>query len=285
MNNIQFVAFDVETASTKKPRFICQIGIAVVDNNNKIIESKSIYVKPPENIIDPKLSLVHGITSDKTISAKEFPEVWEDIKVLFQHKLVAHNINFDLSVLRENLEHHNITSSYSSLHECTFQIYNRRLDELCCGFGIEASKHHDAGFDAECCAQFYINHKKGVYPDIPSMDALPAKDRNGLFFGKETKLKGDILKKDLSNADPNNPFYDKKIVITGTFVRDRKELAEKLKRMGVDINTTISKETNIVLMGNKPGPAKVNKIKSLQDRGIPIRIIEESELESILSIY
>lgn len=39
-------------------------------------------------------------------------------------------------------------------------------------------------------------------------------------------LKGDILRKDLSQADPNNPFYDRKVVITGEFSLERKEIAK-----------------------------------------------------------
>lgn len=73
-------------------------------------------------------------------------------------------------------------------------------------------------------------------------------------------LSGDILKKDLSNADPKSPFYNKKVVITGVFPIERYELALILKiKMGADIDTSIGKNTKILLVGDDPGPMKVAK--------------------------
>jgi DNA polymerase-3 subunit epsilon len=287
MGNIQFISFDVETASIRKPRFICQIGFTVVNNNNEIVESKSFYIQPPNNEIDSKLSMIHGVTPDKTLEAKNFLETWDSIKDLFLHKIVAHNASFDLSVLLENLEYYNLDSSFIDHCECTYRIFNRRLDELCHGFGIDYTDHHHAGFDAECCAKFYINYLKGIEPDESLMDSMHPKERKSrkAIYGEEDRLKGDILQKDLSNADPSNPFYDKKIVITGSFCCDRKDLAKKLKEMGADINTSISKLTDIALVGDKPGSSKMSKIKSLQNDGFPIRIIEEDELDRILGKY
>lgn len=287
MKNIKFVAFDVETSAMKKPRFICQLGISIVNLDNEIVETKSFYIQPPNNEIAPQLTLVHGITSDNTKDAPDFKTVWNNIKHLFNNTIVAHNASFDCSVLVENLEYYGLDSPMLERCECTYQLYNRRLDELCCGFGIDYSNHHNAGFDAECCAKFYINYLLGKEPNeelIPIVER-ERKSTRRVAYNPENQLSGDILKQDLTNADPNNPFYDKKVVITGTFYYDRKDLAKKIKVMGADINTSISKLTDIVLVGEKPGPSKINKIKSLQSDGFNIRVIQEFELDKILDKY
>lgn len=285
MDSIKFVAFDLETASMKKPRFICQIGLSIVDNNDEIVESKSIYVQPPNNEIAPQLIRVHNITKDQTKDAPDFKTVWGEICYLFQNNIVAHNASFDMSVLLENLEYYNLDSSFIKHCACTYRLFKRRLDELCFGFGIDLVGHHNAGFDAKCCAIFYLNYLKGIEPNealIP--ESVVSKKRNR-SYNPENRLTGGVLIKDLTKADPNNPFYDKKIVITGTFFYDRKDLAIKLKDMGADINTSISRLTDIVLVGEKPGLSKIKKIKDLQNEGFNIRVVQEFELDKILDKY
>ena len=62
----------------------------------------------------------------------------------------------------------------------------------------------------------------------------------------------------------------------------RSEAAELVRALGADINTSISKKTQIVVIGDGAGPSKLRKIKELQDQGIDIRIIYEEEFLQIL---
>lgn len=281
MENIKFVAFDVETASMKKPRFICQLGISIVNQNNEIVETKSFYIQPPNNEIAPQLTKIHGITSEDTNNAPGFDAVWNEIKHFFNNDIVAHNSSFDCSVLLENLEYNNLDAPSLSDCKCTYQMFNKRLDELCDIFSIDYTQHHNAGFDAECCAKFYIAYLKGLRFDETKSNTKSTSTAD-IIFGNEHRLKGDILKKDLSNADPDNFFYDKKVVITGVFDISRKELAQILKSRGADIDTAISKNTNFVLVGEKAGASKMKLIEKLQNEGCGIRIIRELELNDIL---
>lgn len=286
MNNIKFVAFDVETAAIKNPRFICQLGLSIVDMDNEIIETKSYYIQPPNNEIAPQLTKIHGITPDQTKDAPDFKTAWNEIKHLFNKTIVAHNASFDCSVLTENLKYYDLDESGLNDCKCTYVLFDRKLEDLCKGFTIEYVNHHNAGFDAECCAKFYINYLKGIEPNETLMpETVTSKKRSRSPYNPEDRLKGDILKQDLTNADPDNPFYDKKIVITGTFFYDRNNLAKKIKDMGADINTSISKQTNIVLVGEKPGPSKIKQIKSLQEEGYDIRVIQDFELDKIFDKY
>ena len=93
------------------------------------------------------------------------------------------------------------------------------------------------------------------------------------------------MQKDLKNAfqSPENPFYDRKVVITGVFEIERKRLGQILKKMGADIDNAISKNTNFVLIGEDPGYSKLKKLEKLEHDGFKIRIIYEKDLQEIFS--
>ena len=284
MQNKDFVAVDFETATAS--RMACQIGLVVV-KDGKIVERVERFIQPPGNVYDEQTIAVHHITPDMTKDAPTFNHVWEDIKDYFiGTTLVAHNAQFDEDVLNRNLDYYGIMPMGIQRFLCTCNIYHRaRLDVLCEAFGISKEGHHNALFDAECCAQFYLNYLNGVQPDYtkvpidePKYNRLKQKYAGG---GHEI-LKGDVLKKDLSKANPDNPFYDRKVVVTGVFKQNRKELATILKNMGADINTSISKNTHFVLIGEEPGPAKIEKLDKLLHDGYAIRRIYQTDLDAIL---
>lgn len=94
----------------------------------------------------------------------------------------------------------------------------------------------------------------------------------------EDRLSGDILEQDLEHADPNSPFYDKKVVFTGVLESiSRSEAAEIVKAMGADINNSISSLTDYVIVGADAGPSKLKKIEDCNAKGANIRVIFESE--------
>lgn len=284
IKSLDFTAIDFETATIKN-RFPCQIGVVVV-RNGKVEKSFSKLIQPPSNNYDKKCISVHSITPDMTKDAPEFPEIWEEIKQYFENTIiVAHNATFDVSVLENILNHYNIEYPHIICHVCTCNLFNRlKLDKACSLFGIKLTNHHDGLCDANACAQLYLNWVNDVEP----IDLSPLYKQAEIKFSDNVKeshlpLRGDILEKDLSNANPENPFYDRKVVITGLFRQSRKELAQTLKNMGADINTSISKKTHFVLIGEDAGPSKLEKIDILLHDGFPIRKLYQDDLDAILS--
>lgn len=100
---------------------------------------------------------------------------------------------------------------------------------------------------------------------------------------KYKKFDTELLRKNLDVENKENPFYNKIIVITGDFDIKRDIIAAKLYELGADINSTISTKTNFVLIGEKAGPAKIDKIKKLIDSGVVIKLLYKSHLYSIMS--
>ena len=75
-------------------------------------------------------------------------------------------------------------------------------------------------------------------------------------------------------ADSDNMFFQKTVVITGTFQKyTRDELTAKLQSMGAKVTGSVSKKTDFVLCGENAG-SKLAKAKT-----IGVTVILEDELE------
>ena len=276
-----FIAVDFETATFSK--MACQIGVTIVENG--VIKGTAVdYIQPPQNKYEMGCIKVHHINPEQTINAPTFDVIWQNYKELFEkYPVVAHNAPFDESVLRTNLDYYGIPHNNIAKFICTYQIYSLSLDKLCWAFDLHDEQHHDAGFDSLRCAQFYKFFLQGIKPDLSRLaNYIPEEERHTKIV-QHKQLTGDVLRKDLTNADPDNPFYNKKVVITGIFDIERNELAQKLKSYGADLDTGITKRTNYVFVGRDAGPAKLVKLQSLIDDGYPIRQLCQDDVTRILN--
>ena len=281
MSTNSFIAVDFETATFSK--MACQIGVTIVENG--VIKGTTVdYIQPPDNRYEMGCIKVHHINPEQTVNAPTFDVIWQNYQELFEnYPIVAHNAPFDESVLRANLDYYCIPHNNIAKFICTYQIYSLSLDKLCWAFDLHDDQHHDAGFDSLRCAQFYKFYLEGIKPDLSRLaNYIPEEERRTKIV-QHDPLKGDVLRKDLTNADPNNPFYDKKVVITGAFDIDRTELAQKLKSFGADLDTGISKRTNYVFVGRDAGPVKLAKLQSLIAEGHSIHQLSQDDVTQILN--
>lgn len=287
MSKCNFVAIDFETADST--RFPCQMGIVVV-RNGEITERREFLIKPPGNKYSASCIRVHKITPYDTINCKEFPELWPEIKEYLRCELVvAHNISFDLDVLIKAIEYYDLAYVPILGTRCTCRLYNdRKLSDVASAVGIVCEKAHNALSDAEVCAKVFLAHLlDGVDPDSLIYPERVTKQKPVIpqFNDENRILSSEVKKQDLSIVEnKNNYFYDKKVVISGIFDRFpiREDLALLLKKYGADINTSISKKTNIFIVGYDCGPTKLSKVLELKDNGCDIVIIEHSQLYDIL---
>ena len=96
-----------------------------------------------------------------------FPTVWKEIKKYFAPDvlLIGHNVKYDVSVLKDNLEFYNIDyhGEINSLCTCDNaknlisknEIKNYKLDTLCDYFGITLDNHHNAFADVIACKDVF----------------------------------------------------------------------------------------------------------------------------------
>lgn len=56
----------------------------------------------------------------------------------------------------------------------------------------------------------------------------------------------------------SNPFFDKNVVVTGTFENyERQEILELLEALGAVTHSSVSRNTDYLIYGNLPGSKKV----------------------------
>ena len=273
---MNFVAIDVETAVGKRWS-ICQIGLAFVENG-EIIHTISKFVRPPMNEYSPMNIKVHGILPERTEKKPEFPQIWEELYPLIEgKKLVAHNASFDINCLQQTLDFYNLPIPNFEC-DCTFKLTGQPLDNICCAFNIDLTNHHDATTDAIACAKVYLNLLKGIKPDYSISNPRTTKESGFSMPEGHERLCGDVLKPDLENADSKNPFYAKKVVFTGVLNSiKRKDAADVVKKLGADIDTSITFRTDFVITGSAPGPSKMKKIQQFNSQGSNIQIVGEDE--------
>lgn len=274
MNTYDFIALDVETATSSKPRFVCQLGLAYVKNG--VIEKTASYlIQPPENHIDFRLSRIHNITSADTENKPTFIELWEQLSFdLINNQIVAHNASFDQSVIEENLEYYNLPADLKDF-KCTYRKFKLGLEDLCYGFKIDYVNHHDACFDAECCAKFYLNYLDEIEPDSLLIPKKKPKRKKHLY-PKLDKCTANM------DADCLNPFYNKRVVVTGVLYIDRNSLCKQLSNLGAYIRVSISGATDILIKGDKAGNSKMKQVDIQNKKGNSVEVIEENKLKELL---
>lgn len=269
-----FIAVDLENADSD--RLACSLGVAAV-KNKEIVFTKYWLIKPGENRYGNVQMMIHGITPKHTANEPEFPAFYKELEELFNNEiLVAHNCSSDRSILNKTCQYYGLNEFRPSQWICTHKTLNIGTLKVCCDMFNIPLDHHNALSDAIACAKLYLHYLNN--PGI-AKEKISKPSENIFEVLQKRKLKGEILEKpDLESVENKETFfYNKQIVITGATSIPRIELAKKLKNLGADIQSGISKHIDIVIIGDKPGPMKIQKIENLQQSGYNIVLMTEDQ--------
>lgn len=277
-----FTALDFETMTAERTS-ACAVGLVKVQDGVVVKKYYSLFKPIPDNRKQNN-SQVNGITPQMVENAQTFDKIWPVIGLMIgDDPIVCHNAPFDESILAALLSHYGLGAEYLQYARfiCTYELTGLPLEECCRLNNIPVGEHHDALDDALACARLMLS-LSGFTQASTFKGGLSAVEKM-----KEAKKYGKDTLKPLDEEKVENketPFFKARTVITGVFEAypNRDELGRKLKELGADINTSISKKTNIVVVGAGAGPAKIRKIDELRQSGVDIRIIGELELISII---
>lgn len=162
---MNYLVLDVETPNSKNDS-ICAIGVQLL--NGDTVADEWYTLVDPEDIFEDFNISIHHITPDMVVGAPKFDEVWEKIAPYCATRVfVAHNAEFDLTVLAKALEnrgralpelrylctvdlgrriHYNFESIKGDL---VLSNFSRKL-------GVELTEHHNALFDTRACAGIFV---------------------------------------------------------------------------------------------------------------------------------
>ena len=276
-----FTAIDFETMTAERSS-ACAIGLVKVIDGHIAQRFYSLINPIPDNR-EHDNSAVHGISREMVAVAPTFGELWPTIcKIIGDDIIVAHNAEFDHSVWNCQVGSFCCTDNPDKYRFiCTYELTGLSLEAACHKHGIDMGVHHDALDDAMACAKIFLaengrihaNTFKGNLKAVYNQMQSKKYDRGTLNPIDDTLIQ-----------NQETPFFHARTVITGVFTEfpNRNELGRQLQALGADINTSISKKTDIVVIGDGAGPAKLKKIQDLREQGCDIRIIYESELVNIL---
>ncbi|MHA5094079.1 3'-5' exonuclease [Oenococcus oeni] len=159
---MNFLAMDFETASSE-PWSAVSLGLTIV-RDNQIAQNWYSLIKP-ETSFSYWNTEINGLTADDLLDSPKFPEVWADIKNLYDDYpvVVGHNVRFDNNVLKQTLKYYGLkTPRYLSLDTVSlsrkFQpgMVNHKLDTVVSDLGLFLEHHHNASDDAQASAQILI---------------------------------------------------------------------------------------------------------------------------------
>lgn len=317
---MDFIAIDFETANNQF-NSACSLGMAFVKDNT-IIDEQYFLIQPPTLAFNQKNIDIHGIRPEDVKEAKKFDEVWKDISHYFEgHTIVAHNAQFDLSVLKACLQEYSIEHG-DFPYICSIPISNRAcrgfkvgqsLKDRTAFFGIKLEDHHHALEDARACAELVItcitNQKRkslesycNTYSTIPIKrfsELKPATGFNSQFRSKKSaprvfapSIKISDLTPTSDDMDKTHPLYEKNVVLTGELQTiDRKSAMQKIVDLGAHVKSGVSKKTDYLVVGVQDqkivGPngmsTKETKAIDLMHQGIPIEILTEEDFLRLLN--
>ena len=310
-----FVSFDFENLFPQRVS-ACSVGM-VKYKDGEIVDKYYTLIRPPfeyEGKKGPALTWIHGFTENDFEGAPTFVDVLPKMEAFIEGlPLVAHNACVERACIHDACAFYNVETCipYEDIMD-TYLLSKAIEDKLgmsvsgpgsyslnvvCQRFGVKTLQHHHACDDAEMCGNIFLTFPKYLSGELTfdeSARRMASENcsketwsRNIIYESYaqrgHTNLCGDVLQKDLSCADPNNPFYDRKVVITGVFNIERQELANVLKTMGADIDTGVGSKTNYLLIGEEPGPSKLRKFEELIAAGKDVRKIYQEDLDLILA--
>lgn len=154
----EYAVVDIETTGgNARGSRMTEVAIRIHDGRN-VIKRFETLINPEKTIPLPIFALT-GIDNDMVKDAPRFADVAETVHALLDGRVfVAHNVNFDYSFIRHQLEE--CGYSWNPRKLCTVRMARRirpglasySLGKLCDTLGIPISNRHRAGGDADATA-------------------------------------------------------------------------------------------------------------------------------------
>jgi DNA polymerase III subunit epsilon len=280
---MEFIAIDVETANADMAS-ICQIGIAKYRSGELIDEWSSLI--NPEDYFDFINIDIHGISEDDVIEAPTFPEIVGELNRFFLDSICVSHTHFDrVSIERAFAKYSLLPIKTTWLdsarvarrawEECAWSGYG--LANVCKIIGYEF-KHHDALEDAKASGQVLIAaiNKSGLDTNAWLKRTCQPINPNGLTVSRD--------------GNPEGEMYGEVLVFTGALEIPRRDAADLAARIGCTVDSSVTKKTTLLVVGDQDVTKLVGKDKSLKHlkaeqliaKGYKIRIIKESDFKQLV---
>lgn len=285
-----YIVLDLETTGLD-PTFDEIIEIAAIKiSYGKKVSEFSTLVKP-ENKIDEYITQLTGITNEMVKDAPKIEKVLHDLmNFLGDSVVVAHNANFDINFLYDNYMLY-LNKPFTNNFIDTMRISRRlfkdirhRLVDLAKEFKISVDVQHRAMADCEVTQKVYEYMRNHCTVNNIDLAAFLKTSHGRSFDLKDFKPESEEF-------DVSHPIYGMSVCFTGTLEKfQRKEVLQIVTNLGGIPSDSVTKNTNILVLGNNDycsliKDGKSNKQKKAEElilKGYDLIIISEKSFYDML---
>lgn len=183
-----FVVFDLETTGLSNVHHrITEIG-AVKIIGGEIVDEFSALVNPQQSISE-KITKITGITNEMVREAPTIEMILPSfVKFVKNCVLVAHNADFDIGFLRENMQKQGYYFDYQVLdtlklsRQLLKDLKKYKLNAVAKALDVKLENHHRAVYDAKATAEIFIKliqrMKDQEIEDFTQMNEVSEKDKD-----------------------------------------------------------------------------------------------------------
>lgn len=270
-----FTAIDIETTGLS-PEYDCIIELAAIRYRNGQPSGQFQQLVNPEFKIDEFITELTGITNEMLSGAPKIDVVLPDfLSFIADDIIVGHNVNFDVNFLYDNCQYEKLPPFKNDFVD-TMRIArrlhkdwpNHRLDTMIDKLSIGSRDLHRALNDTSLTAESYL-----VMIEDPSWD-FSMKDATA-FRAKDIVAKEGMVRED-------SPLYGKVCVFTGALESfTRKEAMQIVADIGGICGDSVTKKTNILVLGNNDYCKAIKDGKSSKQKKAEQLILSGADLQIV----
>ena len=281
---MRFAAIDVETANADLSS-ICQVGVAIFQDGVHT-SSWSSLVDPEDEFDDFNVS-IHGIDEQAVQGAPKWPSVASELRILLAGSIAACHTPFDRAATIKACDKYRL-EQFDCRWLDTARVVRRAWPDqfAAAGYGLRNVanflgidfKHHDALEDARAAGEVLCRASAHAGLTIDDWCARVQRpiDSSSQSFTRTGSTEG--------------PLFGSVAVFTGSLLIPRREASDLAARAGCDVGATVTKKTTLLIVGDQDisklaGKSKSSKHIKAEDlirQGFPIRVLRESDFQSIV---
>lgn len=165
---------------------------------------------------------------------------------------------------------------------CVAVVLVTRLVLYIIGIIRERKLSRDSSFEVnDCFSEDLDNDNYDCYWDEEDIPLTPKEHSDSEITRPPKHRSYHVLRKGgytISSIAPDNLFKGKTVVFTGELPWIDRDLAAcALSNLGARVSSSISGKTDIIIVGNSPGPSKMGKVEELRASGRDVRIMLQWE--------
>ncbi|MEG1256742.1 BRCT domain-containing protein [Clostridium sp.] len=256
-----FIIIDIETPHS----FMAQDGIrevaAVVVEDYKVVDSLHLAIINNKE----KYKSGYGSGLEAIEENAELKNQFKELIAKYKYPLVAHNASFDKKFLVYWNWVDDSTKFYCSMNtiKSKVKLDSYKLVELLKYYDIKGDQTHTAMQDVLDLLELLKVVKPEKWSALGATSSSNIRKTRNYEVDKEKRAEEKLRLEAAKGNIIENIFESKKLVFTGDMSRSRCEMMEMAIHYGAVIASSVSKKTDMIIVGTEPGKSKLAKAEEL----------------------